>query len=312
MKKAIRLLIKNIIKKDKRAIAKAISMVENETSSYLDLLNQLHFYKKNALRMGITGPPGAGKSTFTNQLIKLIRNTGKTAAVIAVDPSSPFSGGAILGDRIRMKDVMLDQGVFIRSMASRGNLGGLAKQSINAADILDAAGYDFIIFETVGVGQIEMDVMSAVDTVILMTVPDAGDVIQTMKAGIMEIGDIFVVNKADLSGAKRMYDDIEYMLSLREKIEDWLPPIRLTNALSATGIDSVLTDILKHAEFLDKSGRLLLKRRERAINKIKALVNAQITHRFWNEKRIENLNFQIKKELKSKSPYQIAAELLKI
>ena len=304
-------LINDIINKDKRAVARAISMVESESPDSLELLNRLHFYKSNALRIGITGPPGAGKSTFTNQLIKMIRSKGKSVGVIAVDPSSPFSGGAILGDRIRMKDVMLDKGVFIRSMASRGNLGGLARQSVNAAEILEAAGSDIIIFETVGVGQIEMDVMSAVDTVVLMTVPDAGDVIQTMKAGIMEIGDIFVVNKADLSGAKRMFDDIEYMLSLRPKIEGWLPPIHLTKALHGDSISVVLEDIFRHFNYLDESGRLLEKRRQRIKDKIKALVNDQIVQNYWDDEKLKFLSDYIETETKNKSPYQIAEELLK-
>jgi LAO/AO transport system kinase len=311
MEKKIQKLISDIIRKDKRAIARAISMVESETPESIDLLNRLHNYKNNALRVGITGPPGAGKSTFTNQLIKMIRNKGKSVGVIAVDPSSPFSGGAILGDRIRMKDVMLDKDVFIRSMASRGNLGGLARQSVNAAEILEAAGSDIIIFETVGVGQVEMDVMSAVDTVVLMTVPDAGDVIQTMKAGIMEIGDIFVVNKADLSGAKRMFDDIEYMLSLRPKIENWLPPIHLTKALNGDGIADVLEDIFRHFNYLDESGQLLEKRRQRIKDKIKSLVNDRIIRNYWDDETLKFLDDYIENEIKNISPYQIAEELLK-
>ncbi len=310
MRAEIQKLTDNILKGDKRAVARAISMVESGEDGYPELLNGLYFYKNNALRVGITGPPGAGKSTFTNQLIKLMRAADKTVGVVAVDPTSPFSGGAILGDRIRMKDVMLDKGVFIRSMASRGSLGGLARQSVNAAEILEAAGSDIIIFETVGVGQIEMDVMSAVDTVVLMTVPDAGDVIQTMKAGIMEIGDIFVVNKSDLSGAKRMHDDIEYMLSLRPKIESWLPPIHLTNALKGEGISGVLEDIFSHFNYLKENGGLDEKRKQRVVDKIKALVNERITQNYWNTEKSDRLAYYISNEIDKKSPYQAAEELL--
>jgi LAO/AO transport system kinase len=298
--------------KNKRAVARAVTMVENEEEGYLSLLSNLHFRQTDSIRVGITGPPGAGKSTLTNQLVKKMRAAGKTVGVIAVDPSSPFSGGAILGDRIRMKDVLLDKGVFIRSMASRGNLGGLARQSKNAADILEAAGFDVLIFETVGVGQIEMDIMSAVDTIVLMTVPDAGDVIQTMKAGIMEIGDIFVVNKADLSGAERMRDDIEYMLSLREKIEGFIPPIRLIKAVTGDGVDTLTDDIFRHVTFLKESGLLESKRKQRLKDKIVALVSERIEEKFWDGRKREFLNRYLNEDSKKKSPYEAAEELLKL
>ena len=308
--KMIQRVIENIVNQDKRAIAKAITMVESETDGYLTLLDRLHFHTGKSLRIGITGPPGAGKSTFTNQLIKLIRAKGKTVGVIAVDPSSPFSGGAILGDRIRMKEALLDDGVFIRSMAARGNLGGLARQSMDAAEILEASGRDIIIFETVGVGQIEMDIMAAVDTIVLMTVPDAGDVIQTMKAGIMEIGDIFVVNKSDLAGADRMKDDIDYMLNLRRKVEGWLPTIRLTKALSGEGIEAVLEDIFKHFTYMDESGLLIEKRKQRIKDKITTLVNDRISKKYWSDEKVQYLSSYLEKEIKIRSPYEFAAELL--
>ncbi len=311
MNKEIQTIIDTIVEGNKRVIAKAITMVESEKDGYLNLLDQLHFYTGKSLRVGITGPPGAGKSTFTNHLIKLIRARRKTVGVIAVDPSSPFSGGAILGDRIRMKDVLLDDGVFIRSMAARGNLGGLARQSMDAAEILEAAGSDIIIFETVGVGQIELDIMSAVDTIVLMTVPDAGDVIQTMKAGIMEIGDIFVVNKSDLAGADRMRDDIDYMLNLRSKKDGWRPKVRLSEAIRGIGIEVVLDDIFNHISFLEDNNLLIEKRKQRLKNKIIGLINYRITEKYWDEEKERYLNSYLNNEIKNKSPYKFVDELFK-
>lgn len=197
------------------AIARAISLVENGRPGFEELLSELHPGLGHARRIGITGPPGAGKSTLTEQLVQAYRVSGLTVAVVAVDPTSPFTGGALLGDRIRMESVALDPGVFIRSMATRGSLGGLATTTREVCDVLDAGGYDRILIETVGVGQSELDVARSADSTVLVLVPESGDGIQTLKSGIMEIGDIFVVNKADRPGADRLRQEIEVTLGIR-------------------------------------------------------------------------------------------------
>jgi LAO/AO transport system kinase len=194
------------------ALARAVSIVENQRAGFDLLMNALHARLGHARRIGITGPPGAGKSTITTQLVSAWRAEGKTVGVVAVDPTSPFTGGALLGDRIRMEAVALDPGVFIRSMATRGSLGGLAAATRDVCDVLDAFGFDVILIETVGVGQSELDVARTADSTVVVLVPESGDSIQTLKAGVMEIADVFVVNKADRPGADRLCNDIELML----------------------------------------------------------------------------------------------------
>lgn len=198
--------------------------------------------------MGITGPPGAGKSTLTGALIRLWRDQGKTVAVVAIDPTSPRTGGALLGDRIRMEAVALDPGVFIRSMATRGALGGMAKGTRAVADVLDAAGYDLVVVETVGVGQTELDVVSATDTTVLVLVPESGDGIQALKSGLMEVADIFALNKADRPGAERMVAEIRYAINLTAGGQDtrWVPPVIATVATTAQGVGELAAEIARH------------------------------------------------------------------
>lgn len=301
----------SILKGNRLALARAITFIEDEHTGYKKLLSSLHKNTGNAYRIGVTGPPGAGKSTFTNQLTKLLRNENKKVGIIAVDPTSPYTGGAILGDRVRMVELTSDKGVFIRSMATRGNLGGLARQATEVADIMDAAGYDIIIYETVGVGQIELNIAQAADTTIVMIVPEGGDIIQGMKAGLMEIGEIFVLNKSDRPGADRMQKDFEYVLHLRKPNINWYPQVLQTQSHKNVGIKAVRDEIAKHNQFLFKDGQLEIKRDKRLIKRIRQLVEKEIYDVFWNSERTKVLNEYLLNDKKSLSPYALSEKLLK-
>src|SRR5438046_2566662 len=232
-------LIDRILAGDSIAVARAISRVEDDVNGASDLMKQVFPRTGRALIVGITGAPGAGKSTLVDKLAAHYRKTGDRVGIIAVDPSSPFSGGAILGDRIRMQTLSLDKGVFIRSMATRGNLGGLARATVEAVAILDAAGYEKIIVETVGVGQDEIEIAKTADVCVVVLVPGRGDDVQTMKAGIMEIGDVLVINKADRDGVLRMEKELEALLSMSGRGDDWEPQIVKTVAIETKRIDEL-------------------------------------------------------------------------
>lgn len=304
--------VERILSGERIAVARGISLVENEHPSATELLKALYPNTGKAYRIGITGPPGAGKSTITNKLAKLYRTQNKRVGIIAVDPTSPFTGGALLGDRVRMTDVELDEGVFIRSMASRGSLGGLSKKTKEAADVLDAAGYDFVLFETVGVGQSELDIVRAADTTVVVLVPESGDSIQAMKAGLMEIADFFVVNKSDRPGAEQAVMSIKMVLQFKHPADGWQVEVIKATANDGKGIEEIATMIDAHKAFLLNENRLQLKRKERAIERVRELVNDKLRVEFWNEERETKLTSDIENVLDGKStPYDLAAMLLR-
>ena len=246
-----------------RALARAISMVENRTAESAELLKALFPYSGNATLIGLTGAPGAGKSTLVDQIAREYRKQGKTIGIVAVDPTSPFSGGAILGDRIRMQSHYADPGIYIRSMATRGSLGGLASTTADVATVLDAGGRDLVMIETVGVGQDEVDIVRLADVTIVILVPGMGDDVQTIKAGIMEIADIFVINKSDRDGAERVEREIRAMQALAQRHDEWVPPIVKTVASEGAGIADLVQVIEKYCEYLTAGG---LGRERRAEN----------------------------------------------
>jgi LAO/AO transport system kinase len=304
------LLLNEFLSGSRRALAKLITASENDSPIARTILDELYGKIGQAYRLGITGPPGAGKSTLVDQLAKTIRAAGKTVGIIAVDPTSPFTGGALLGDRVRMHDVATDPGVFIRSMATRGSLGGLSQKAQDAADVLDIFGKDFIIFETVGVGQSELDIVEAADTVVVILVPESGDSVQAMKAGLMEIADIFVLNKADRDGAQRAVRELEAILHLRPAAP-WNPPVSATVASKGKGIEEVWTRIQLHRDFLMQEGRLTAKRKQRLEKKIQELVSRRLKQEFWDDEARQILSASLENFQNQKlSPHRIVEELM--
>ena len=259
---------------DHRALARVISTVENELPEKDEILKEIYKKTGGAYIVGVTGSPGAGKSSLVDCLVKEIRKSEELVGIVAVDPTSPFSGGAILGDRIRMNAHALDEGVFIRSMGTRGSLGGLAKTTKEVVKVMDAFGMDWIIIETVGVGQAELDIMYIADSTIVVLTPGAGDSIQTMKAGIMEIADIFAINKCDLPGADSIVMEVNLMLNFRDDHVKWRPPVIKTSTYnSGHGIVELLDAVKKHRSYLSEKGIFLKKRQERASNEVLDIVN---------------------------------------
>lgn len=296
---------------DRIACAKAISAIENENPGSEELIESLFPFWGRAARIGVTGAPGTGKSSLVNHFAARIRKDGKTIGIIAVDPSSPFSGGALLGDRIRMSNVQLDRGVFIRSLATRGSLGGLAKAADDVALVFDAFGKDYVIFETVGVGQSEVDIAQSADTTILVLTPDAGDAVQTLKAGIMEIADIFVINKSDKPGADRVAANVRVLLDMEEKTKQpWCPPIVMTVSTDGKGIEELHGAVNAHRAYLEREGLIKTKREAQALRKIRMSVEAAMHARIFSGASADFVEEQKKAVAAGKCSPMAAAKLI--
>ncbi len=325
-------LLQSFSREERTALARVISVVENERSGHQAVLHELHGRLGHTHRIGITGPPGAGKSTLTAELIRRLRARDQSVGVVAVDPTSPFTGGALLGDRIRMNDVAHDPHVFVRSMATRGSLGGLAITTKEVTDVMDAFGFDRVLVETVGVGQSELDIAAAADTTVVVLVPESGDSIQTMKAGLMEAADLFVVNKADRPGAERLAQEVQLMLQIRlgdagpartghhgidvrrarkagqgqaqaqgghgeggrnagkpaeaanaQDAATWTIPVIQTIADTGEGVDELLEALDRHLTWLQTSGELSRRRKQRLAERVRDVVRRQLLALAWSE-----------------------------
>ena len=303
-------LLERALAGDTRSIGRLISLVEADSPTSKEIMKAVYPKTGRAQVIGITGSPGAGKSTFVNRLIAQFRAEGKQVGVIAIDPSSPFTGGAILGDRLRMQDHAVEEGVFIRSMGSRGNLGGVSRGTHEGALILDACGFDVVIIETVGVGQSEVDIVKIADTVCLILTPGMGDDVQIMKAGIMEIADVFVVNKADKEGVDKVAADVQVMLKMLGERE-WVPPVALVSSNKNTGIDEVKDIIKNHSAYLHNSEEGKRRRWSQLEMEVEAILRGEISllvENAWKERRTDSLMDELSS--RKADPYTLAGEII--
>ncbi len=301
-------LAEGVLAGDRRAVARAISMVEDGAEGLEELSSALFPHTGRAYTMGLTGAPGVGKSTLAGELVRIARERDLTAAVLAIDPTSPFTGGALLGDRLRMQEHATDPGVFIRSMATRGHLGGMALAAPEAVRILDASGKDVVIVETVGVGQAEVDVAAATDTTLVVVTPGWGDAVQVAKAGILEIADVFVVNKADREGAAAAVRDLEQMIRMGPPL-GWTPPVIRASAQSSEGTGELWEAIAAHRAHLEESGALVANRRERLLREVESLASEHVRGRIHELLRNDSA---LPEELAGRKidPYRAAAILM--
>jgi len=305
-------LIQKMLSGDKQSLARLITLVETESPKVAEIMRAIYPHTGKAFCVGVTGPPGGGKSTLVARLTSIARGKGLQVGIIAVDPTSPFSGGAILGDRIRMQQHYLDEGVFIRSMATRGSYGGLPRTASGVIKLLDACGKDIVLVETVGVGQTEIDIMEAADTTIVVLVPEAGDSIQTMKAGLMEIADIFALNKADRPGADYLVAELEGMLHQSPRQSWWQVPVIATQAVNNVGVAELYEQIECHRRALEQSGMLALKRskqrRTDLLRTIEHRIMAQVVKQIEQDGQLAGYLEKVEKG--EMDPYSAAKEIL--
>ncbi len=289
--------LKRFEEKDERALSKIITIVEEEHKESKEILEYISRKVGKAYRIGVTGPQGSGKSTLIAKLTKRLLNRYKEIGIIACDPSSPFSYGALLGDRIRMNELFLEKGVFIRSMATRGSLNGLAYKTKEVADILDAFGKEIIIVETIGVGQVEVEISNLVDTTIVVFVPESGDGIQVLKAGLTEIGDIFVINKSDRIGADILFYELKNLVEMSYQNSKWKPPVILTQAVNNYGIEELEKEIVNHYNYLIENNLLEEKRKKAVIRELANNFENEILKIFWEDEKVKKLFEEVLKEV---------------